>query len=302
MSHPFFSIVIPTYNRADFLPGTLDSVLQQTFSDYEIIIIDDSSTDNTKETLKSYLQKYAHVKYFWQQNQERGAARNFGMQQSDGEYFIFFDSDDVMLLDYLEILFSKILQLNKPNFIATKYELQRNKKRFPSSLKKLKEGWYDIEVLLQGNPFACNFCVKKRNPSIQLFEERREYTTMEDWMFLIQNIHNDKIYLIDKITILLNDHPARSMQKDHSKVISARQLATQWIIEKNILNKNQKKKLWSYSFYFCAIHSYLDNKRKTALSYLLYSLKYNISIYKFLTLFLKILIGRKNIQRLKTTE
>ncbi|MBI3500642.1 MAG: N-acetyl sugar amidotransferase [Bacteroidetes bacterium] len=298
MKNPFFSIVIPTYNLASFLPDTINSILQQTFSNYEIIIIDDGSTDNTKEVLKPYIEKHSHLKYFWQENQRQGAARNNGIRKADGEYIVFFDHDDLMLADYLTILYQKINELNKPNFIAAKYEHQRNNKRFPSSLQKLKEGWYNVELFLRGDPLACHFCIKNKNTSLKLFEERREYATMEDWMFLVQNINNNKIYLINKTAVLMNEHPNQSMH-NNTKVISARMLAMEWIIEKKILNNEQKKKMQGYSFFFCAIHSYLDSNRRKAFNYLFRSIKYNIPTYKTFLLFIKIIVGRKNIVQLK---
>lgn len=300
MRQPFFSIIIPTYNRASFLPATINSALQQTFTDYEIIIIDDGSTDNTKEILKPFLEKNSHLKYFWQENHERGFARNFGIQQASGDYILCFDSDDVMMADYLNVLFNKIQELNFPDFIAVKHAFKRNGKIYPSSLSSLKEGWYDIDLLLTGNPFACHFCVKRKNSALKLFEERREYATMEDWLFLIQNILNHKIYVIDKVSVWMNEHQEQSMQQNHSKVISARLLATEWIVEKSILNTEQNKKMQGYSLYFCAIHCYLDRNRTEAFNYLFRSIKYKVSFYKIFLLFIKITVGRKNIQQLKS--
>ena len=300
MSPPFFSIVIPTYNRASFLPDTIHSALNQTFSNYEIIVIDDGSTDHTKEVMQKSFGNEPKLSYFYQENSERGAARNLGIQQAAGEYIIFFDSDDIMLPDYLSVLHHKIQHLNHPDFIAAKHSFNRDGKIYPSPLSSFKEGWYNINMLLQGNHFACHFCIKKKNASLKLYEERREYVTMEDWMFLLQNIHNQKIYLIDKVAVWMNEHPNQSMQRDHDQVISARLLATEWIIEKNIFNSEQNKKMQGYSFLFCAIHSHLDNNRRKALTYLFRSKKYKISAYKIFLLFIKIIVGRKNIERLKS--
>ena len=85
---PFFSIVIPTYNRASLIPATLQSVFQQTFTDYEIIIINDGSTDNTQDVLKPFLSRITYVN---QNNQGPGAARNTGIDIAKGEYITFLD-------------------------------------------------------------------------------------------------------------------------------------------------------------------------------------------------------------------
>lgn len=92
---PFFSVIIPTYNRSNFIVATITSVLEQNFEDFEVLVIDDGSTDNTKEIIERILQKDKRVKYFYKTNAERGAARNFGVQESNGKFLIFLDSDDL---------------------------------------------------------------------------------------------------------------------------------------------------------------------------------------------------------------
>ncbi|HLF46080.1 MAG TPA: glycosyltransferase family 2 protein, partial [Chitinophagaceae bacterium] len=100
----FFSVIIPTYNRAHLIKETIDSVLRQTHPHFEIIIVDDGSTDDTKQVIENHFGKDARVIYFYKQNEERGAARNFGLKQAKGDYAVFLDSDDLMLSPYLETL------------------------------------------------------------------------------------------------------------------------------------------------------------------------------------------------------
>jgi len=88
---PKVSVIVPTYNRAKFIERALDSVLNQTFLDFEIIVIDDGSIDNTKEVLYQYNDK---IKYIYQNNSGISAARNRGINESLGEYIAFLDSDD----------------------------------------------------------------------------------------------------------------------------------------------------------------------------------------------------------------
>lgn len=97
-----FSIIIPTYNRATFLPKAIDSVLAQTFNDWELIVVDDGSTDNTKEIVAQYNDE--RITYIYQENSERSAARNNGISHSKGEYVCFLDSDDFYLENFLNDL------------------------------------------------------------------------------------------------------------------------------------------------------------------------------------------------------
>ncbi len=99
------SIIIPTYNRAHLISETLDSVLAQTYTNWECIVVDDGSTDNTDEVLEAYVQKDARFKYFHRPDIHKpggNGARNYGFLQSKGEYVNWFDSDDVMLPEKLE--------------------------------------------------------------------------------------------------------------------------------------------------------------------------------------------------------
>lgn len=89
---PFFSVIIPTFNRETRIEKTIDSVIDQKFKDFELIVVDDGSTDNTKEILEKYTNK---IKYVYQKNQGVSAARNRGISQALGEYIAFLDDDDI---------------------------------------------------------------------------------------------------------------------------------------------------------------------------------------------------------------
>ena len=97
---PFFSIIIPTYNRASFIGSAIESVLEQAYENWELIIVDDGSTDNTKEVISQYLD--SRIQYHYQENQERSAARNKGIHLASGEWICFLDSDDQYLPDHLK--------------------------------------------------------------------------------------------------------------------------------------------------------------------------------------------------------
>ena len=97
---PQVSVIIPTRNRANLLAEAIDSVLQQTFTDFELIIVDDGSTDHTAEVVCRYQDE--RIAYFRQDKQERGAARNRGVALSQAEFITFLDDDDWYLPRKLE--------------------------------------------------------------------------------------------------------------------------------------------------------------------------------------------------------
>jgi len=106
VKNPKVSVVIPTFNRAHLIQDALESVFAQTYKDYEVVVVDDGSTDNTREVLKPYLHR---IRYVWQENQGVAAARNRGIFLAKGAYITFLDSDDKWVpeklkrqVDYLE--------------------------------------------------------------------------------------------------------------------------------------------------------------------------------------------------------
>ncbi len=95
------SVITPTYNRARFLPAAVASVLSQTFGDFELIIVDDGSEDNTPDVLKPFFAD-RRVRYVYQENQGQSHARNLALKQATGDFIAFLDSDDVWAPDKLE--------------------------------------------------------------------------------------------------------------------------------------------------------------------------------------------------------
>jgi glycosyltransferase involved in cell wall biosynthesis len=112
MNKPFFSIIIPAYNRAHSIKKAIASILNQTFNDFEIIIIDDASIDNTKEVIDEI--EDPRINYYRNEtNQERCISRNKGIELAKGEYICFLDSDDYHLLNHLLTIY---VEIEKNNF------------------------------------------------------------------------------------------------------------------------------------------------------------------------------------------
>jgi glycosyltransferase involved in cell wall biosynthesis len=108
----FFSIIIPSYNRASFIKETIDSILNQTFQDWECIVVDDGSKDNTEEVVQEIIKTDNRVRYVYQENAERSAARNNGIKHANGKYICFLDSDDQFTDGHLQGLYGVIIQRN----------------------------------------------------------------------------------------------------------------------------------------------------------------------------------------------
>ena len=101
------SIIVPVYNSQDFISRCLESLVRQSYSSIEILVIDDGSTDNSKNIIKKYLEKYKNIFYFYKENGGQASARNLGIDLSKGDYICFVDSDDIISLDFCKLMVEK---------------------------------------------------------------------------------------------------------------------------------------------------------------------------------------------------
>ena len=98
-----FSIIVPVYNRIDEVADLLESLSRQTVNNFELVLVEDGSTQPCKDVVKLYEGKFP-IQYYYKENEGRSIARNYGMERAEGDYFIFFDSDCVVPEDYFEKL------------------------------------------------------------------------------------------------------------------------------------------------------------------------------------------------------
>ncbi len=103
---PLISIVVPTYNRSDLIPETIESIRSQTYQNWECMIVDDGSKDGTREVVEKFSVLDSRIKYLDRPDTYKpggNGARNYGLDNSNGDYIVFFDSDDLMTPDHLEV-------------------------------------------------------------------------------------------------------------------------------------------------------------------------------------------------------
>ncbi|MBU1122947.1 MAG: glycosyltransferase family A protein [Candidatus Omnitrophota bacterium] len=204
MNKPFFSVIIPTYNRAQFLKIAIDSVLSQTFSDFELIIIDDGSDDKTQKLIASY---YKHIpstkmRYTYQQNKGVSAARNNGITQAQGNYICFLDSDDRFQTEKLQIMYNHIKKHTAYKIFHTEEIWYRNKQILPQKIYHKKPHGIVFEQVLK----LC--CVSLSTMAIEkdifrkvgIFDET--LPTCEDYDFLLRLTWQFPIYLIPQYLTL----------------------------------------------------------------------------------------------------
>lgn len=209
MSSPFFSIITPTYNRADTIGSAIESVLKQDFSDFEYIIVDDGSTDHTQQQVKSY--EDARIRYFKKPNGERGAARNFGILKAEGKYICFLDSDDIYYDDHLSKARQYISENNTVKFLYQPYEiLLKSGKKIP------QEGFYEEGIIkrISYNNFLCPIGAVIRMDIARkyLFDEDPEFNIAEDLYVWLKIGIRHGIKFSDSYTSCLIEHKGRTME------------------------------------------------------------------------------------------
>ena len=98
------SVIIPTYNNAQYIDDCINSIIHQTYKNIEIIIINDGSTDDTEKKILEWRLKDSRIKYYSNKNHGVSYSRNYGIKKSNGEYLVFIDADDIISLDFIESL------------------------------------------------------------------------------------------------------------------------------------------------------------------------------------------------------
>ena len=124
---PFFSVIIPLYNKEQFITNTLKSVLNQTFTDFEVIIVNDGSTDNSLEKIAEFTDH--RIQIYHQDNQGVSTARNKGIELAKAEYIAFLDADDIWKDNHLQSFFDVINKYPEAGLYCNRYEIKINRKK-----------------------------------------------------------------------------------------------------------------------------------------------------------------------------
>ncbi len=272
---PFFSIIIPTYNRASLIFKTIKSVLAQTFQDFEIIIVDDGSTDNTEQIIQPYLNH--HIFYFKKANEERAVARNFGTKKAQGSYVCWFDSDDLMYPNHLQSVYENLEKHNFPEAIHTAYHIAKPDGTIVYTLKS--NASTANEQLIEGNFLSCNSVFLKREIALSNpFNEDRRIIASEDWELWLRIAAQYPLYSIDTVSFALIDHENRSVIniKKESLILRFERLVE--IVKSDVMVTsflgNRLRYFEAECFSYVALHLALTRKHKSeAFSYFLKSIK-----------------------------
>ena len=136
---PVISVIVPAYNVEKYIRECLVSLVEQTFRDIEIVVVNDGSTDKTAQIIDEFARKDNRIKVITQENQGLSSARNRGIEQARGEYISFVDSDDWVDKDFLEKLYNTILKYNADISCASAIRKRKNSEKYRFLYKEEKE-------------------------------------------------------------------------------------------------------------------------------------------------------------------
>ncbi|AGR78442.1 glycosyltransferase, family 2 [Aliarcobacter butzleri 7h1h] len=243
------SIIIPVYNTEEYLDKCLNSCINQTFKDIEIIIINDGSTDNSFEICKEYLKIDSRIRLFNQENRGQGFARNFGIMKSKSDFIYFLDSDDFIEPDTIEQLYNQVI-FDKSDIVIGGWE-------------KVNE---DLNQIIKTNPAIDVDVLNSKNKVSYIFSFQFTYVAcgilinkkifLDNFLFFPNYFHED-LYLMPKIFyfarkisyvdnkfykwIERNDSSSNSFSMEHA--ISVGGILVDWsnfLLKEKIYKENQK--------------------------------------------------------------
>ncbi len=216
MKEPFFSIVLPTYNRANHLDKAIESILRQTFEDFELIVVDDGSTDNTRNVIEKWDDK--RLNYFFKENEERSIARNFGIAKARGRYVNFLDSDDYFYPHHLDSASKNLKQHSFPVLLHVGFEIRKEN----GDLVKTNSGnttSINQKIIHDNFLISSSFFISRPVLSQINFIPSRDAIISEDWCLWLRLAARYPIMIDNSVTNVIIEHPKRSLNNLNAEAV-----------------------------------------------------------------------------------
>lgn len=242
---PLVSVVIPAYNSSAYIKEALESVFKQTYANIETIVVDDGSTDNTKDVVGPYM---GRIKYIYKANGGPASARNLGIKHSKGEYIAFLDADDMWLGGKLEYQIKEIR-----NGIGLVGAGAQGIGCYHGRARDIS-----LYTLLNKNTFSNSGVLVKREcfDKVGLFDDRHEFRAVEDWDMWLRIARQYKVIYLDLPLVRIRQNPygissagnADKMLRNElcvlKKLFSDKSIKTSWPL---------KRKAYSCRYYSAAV-------------------------------------------------
>jgi glycosyltransferase involved in cell wall biosynthesis len=292
MNKPFFSIVIPVYNRSCTIGLAVHSCIEQTFSNFEIIVVDDGSTDNLEMAVKNIADD--RIRYIYQENAGGAAARNLGIEKSQADFIAFLDSDDTFVKDKLSIVFEEIKKHNITNLVVfSTFYVDRGVGKYwvkPPRVLNEHERVSDYVMADRGFLQTSTLVVETNLAKATLFQKGLPFGQDTDFAVRLER-NNANFKMIDKPLVVWNDVQASdrvSNGKDYKPIL-------EWLDSlKSFISPNA---YYTYRGFHIAR---LARKRSIWTAYKLFSLSLlsgNMAVKVAIISFLQITLSRKRYRK-----
>ena len=294
-SSPLISIVIPTYNHAKYLDRALKSVIEQTYKDWEIIVVDNFSSDNTEEVVLKY--KDSNIKYIKVKNNGIIAkSRNMGISNAKGDWIAFLDSDDWWEKNKLDACINCLIKNMNTDLIYHDLKLvnKNNRTLFKKRIKSFGLAKPIIKNLMLKGNIICNSSVivrKKLINEIGGINESKDIIAAEDfntWL-RVAEISDNFIYLPLKLGFYF-EHSMGVSQRDMS--VPTRMASKDFL---KYLNDFEQKKFEARMAYIKGKFEYSSSSLMDAKAHLLYTIKHGYIMLKFRASLLLLMLFLKNL-------
>ena len=210
---PLFSLVVPAYNRADFIGRCLESIVAQEFDDLEVVVVDDASTDGTADVARSFADRLCLRVLVNHVNCERSWSRNRGAEGARGRYVVFLDSDDVLETGALSGAAGFVAGNPSCRFFFQLLQIVDESGRIVYSPRVGRGSM--VRALAEGNPLSCSGVYVERDLFLRhRFDESVELVASEDWHCWLRVAAEELPQVCPGPGALLVDHSGRSMAVD----------------------------------------------------------------------------------------
>lgn len=199
---PVVSVVIPAYNAAAFIAATLDSVRAQTFGSWEVIVVDDGSSDSTHEVVERYLARHRLAgRCIRQENKKIAAARNTGMRAARGEFIALLDHDDLWYPEKLETIMAEFERHPEADLICHNENITRDRRLLRTTRNGPASPRMYERLLLTGNTLSPSATVFRNDKALAIggFRENPEFNTVEDYDFWMRLSRIAKFRFVDRV-------------------------------------------------------------------------------------------------------
>ena len=232
MPEPFFSVVVPAYNASGFIVKTLECLNAQKFNDFEALIINDGSTDNTQEVISVYIGAHPnlHLRLINQQNAGIAGARNRGIKEAGGRYVAFLDHDDAWYPEKLSRCYETFIKFPQIRVVCHDEALRGASGKIE---RYLTYGPYveDMfrKLLYQGSCLSTSATVIRRDvfSEVGLFRENDEFSTVEDYDLWLRIAKKNRIYFIPDILgeyVINNKNASLNFEKHYNNQLQVLKL------------------------------------------------------------------------------